>query len=187
MRANLLGCLWPWVLGVLMPGCERASSDRLEREPSGAPAAVPAPIRAPEAAPAPAEITAPAAILLHLTNAERARAGVGPLRASGPLMRAAQLQAEQVARTGRLEHVLTGVTYPRPEDRLAAAGYLWQAFAENLAAGDADASHAMAGWMRSRTHRTNVLNSAYTELGTAVAHDAAGRLYYVQVFGRPAR
>ena len=39
--------------------------------------------------------------------------------------------------------------------------------------------------MTSAGHRANMLNAAYTELGTGYAVDARGRPYFVQVFGKP--
>jgi uncharacterized protein YkwD len=59
--------------------------------------------------------------IADLTNIERSRVGVSPLRVDGRLMKAAQLQAEQMATLGRMDHVLSNGPYPAPQDRLAAA------------------------------------------------------------------
>ena len=123
--------------------------------------------------------------IVQLTNAERSNAGLPALRASSRLNEAAQLHADQMARLGRLAHDLSGAQYPRPEDRLAAAGYQWSAYAENIAMGQRTAAAAMDSWMRSSGHRANILSTSVTELGVGVARDSAGRPYYVQVFGRP--
>ena len=100
-------------------------------------------------------------------------------------MQAAQLHADQMARAGRLEHVLSGGQYPRPEDRLAAAGYQWSAYAENIAMGQSTPAAVMDSWMRSSGHRANILSTSVTEIGIGFARDSAGRPYWVQVFGRP--
>ena len=126
-----------------------------------------------------------ASTIVQLTNAERANAGVPTLRANSRLMQAAQLHADQMARLGRLEHELSGSQYPRPEDRLAAAGYQWSAYAENIAMGQSSAAAAMDAWMHSSGHRTNILNANLTEIGIGFARDSARRPYYVQVFGKP--
>jgi uncharacterized protein YkwD len=123
--------------------------------------------------------------IADLTNVERARAGVSPLRVEGRLMKAAQLQAEQMASLGRMDHVLSGGTYPAPQDRLAAAGYRWRAFAENIAYGQRGPQDVTESWMASSGHRANMLNGAYTELGAGYAVDDRGRSYFVQVFGKP--
>jgi uncharacterized protein YkwD len=91
-----------------------------------------------------------------------------------------------MARAGRLDHVLPGGPHPRPEDRLSAAGYAWQAWAENLSVGG-EPSDVVAGWMASPPHRANILNPIYTETGAGSALDRTGRRYYVQMFGRPRR
>jgi uncharacterized protein YkwD len=123
--------------------------------------------------------------LVQLTNSERSNAGLPVLRSNSRLMEAAQLHADQMARLGRLEHVLSGSQYPRPEDRLAAAHYEWSSYAENIAMGQSSAAAAMDSWMRSSGHRTNILSTSNTEIGIGFARDSAGRPYYVQVFGRP--
>jgi uncharacterized protein YkwD len=125
------------------------------------------------------------ASIVDLTNVERARAGVAPLRANSKLMQAAQLQAEQMASLGRMSHVISDGPYPQPQDRLAAAGYRWRAFAENIAYGQTGPEDVTESWMTSPGHRTNMLNAAYTELGTGYAVDGRGRPYFVQVFGKP--
>lgn len=123
--------------------------------------------------------------LFNLTNDARATAGTPALQSSSALMRAAQLQADQMAAAREMAHTLPSATYPTLEDRLNAAGYRWQAAGENIAAGYATAAQAMNGWMDSPGHRENMLNTTFTELGTGYAVDATGRPYYVQVFGRP--
>ena len=100
-------------------------------------------------------------------------------------MRAAQLQADQMAQAGHMEHVLPDARYPRAADRLAAVDYRWRAYGENVAFGQPSAESVVGSWMHSRGHRTNILNSTFTEMGAGYAVDRAGRPYYVQVFGTP--
>jgi len=123
--------------------------------------------------------------IADLTNVERSRAGIAPLRVEGRLMKAAQMQAEQMASLGRMDHVLSDGPYPAPKDRLAAAGYKWRAFAENIAYGQRGPEAVTESWMGSAGHRANMLNGSYTEIGTGYAIDARGRTYFVQVFGKP--
>ena len=122
---------------------------------------------------------------MDLTNAERTRAGLAPLAPSAPLTTAAQLQAEQLAALQVLEHDVPAGRYPTPADRLAAAGYSWQTYGENLASGYTTAADAITGWMNSAGHRANILNATFSEVGIASAVDSTGRPYWVQVFARP--
>ena len=117
--------------------------------------------------------------ILVMTNQQRSRAGLRPLRETPRLSRAAQLHAEQMAHAARLEHVLPGERHPRPADRLSAAGYKWEAWAENLANGG-DPAAVVTRWMASAAHRGNMLNPSYTETGAGFS-----RGYYFQMFGRP--
>ena len=126
-------------------------------------------------------------MLVEQTNAERTRAGLPALRTNGRLMEAAQIQAEQMARARRVDHVIRSAAHATAQDRLAAAGYTWAAYGENVASGAPDAARAVKGWMASPGHRANILNASYHELGTGYAVDTTGRPYYVEVFGRPAR
>src|SRR5262245_59523926 len=123
--------------------------------------------------------------VVQLTNSERGNRGLARLRPNARLMRAAQLQAEQMARAGQTAHVLTSAAYPRAEDRLAAAGYSWQRYGENLAFGQSSPAAAVRDWMHSRGHRRNIVNPDFTELGVGYATDRAGRPYYVQLFASP--
>jgi uncharacterized protein YkwD len=164
---------WAWPVLVLLVSCVPAQPPSTD---NGTPRA-----------PAPASQAGQVAEdLVDLTNVERSRAGLPGLRANSKLMRAAQIQAEQVAKARRLDHVLPEAEYPRPEDRVDATGYVWQALAENLSFNDRTAAEAVRSWMNSTGHRANILNAKYTEIGAGYALDAAGQPYYVQVFARPA-
>jgi uncharacterized protein YkwD len=132
-----------------------------------------------------ANASAAANEMAALTNAERRQAGLGAFTISPLLMRAAQLHADQMASSGQMAHVLPGARYPEPPDRLAAVGYRWQAYAENVAYGQGSPASALTSWMGSAGHRANILNPGLTELGTALARGSDGRPYYVQVFGTP--
>ena len=133
----------------------------------------------------PASASRVAAEVVELTNTERGILGRAKLRTNARLTRAAQVHAEQMARARQQAHVLPNAAYPRAEDRLAAAGYNWQSFGENLALGQASPAEAVHSWMHSRGHRSNIVSPEFTELGVGYAIDRAGRPYYVQVFANP--
>jgi uncharacterized protein YkwD len=125
-----------------------------------------------------------ATVVVSLTNAERRKAGLPPYRQNAQLAQAAQLHAEQMASKGQMDHALRGVRYPNPADRLAAVGYQWGAYAENVAMGQRNPPEVVGSWMRSPGHRGNMLAPDLTEMGAGYATDSAGRGYWVQVFGR---
>jgi uncharacterized protein YkwD len=123
--------------------------------------------------------------VVYLVNLERAQHKLPPLRVNTKLVVDARLQAEQIAQTGVLDHVILSAAYPTPRVRAEAAGYAWNALGENLALGFTDAPSAVAAWMQSAGHRANILANGYSETGVVLAPDARGRLIFVQTFGAP--
>lgn len=138
-------------------------------------------------APAPINPSVVADEMFTRTNDARRSAGLPPFLRSASLMNAAQLQADQMARTGVLAHDVPGTAYPTLKSRLDAVKYPMSAAGENIAEGYRGASEVVTGWMSSAGHRANILSATYTELGTGVARARDGKTYYVQVFGRPPR
>jgi uncharacterized protein YkwD len=137
------------------------------------------------AATAPLSSTAAADEIVTRTNTERRNKGLPALTKSVNLMRAAQIQADQMASAQTLEHELPGAAYPTLTARLAAVSYTMAAAGENIGEGYTSPADATAGWMGSSGHRANILSSKYTEMGAAVATAKNGTRYWVQVFGRP--
>ena len=119
------------------------------------------------------------------TNAERRKLGLALLARNGILMRAAQMQADQMAATLTMAHELPRARYPTMTDRLRAVGYTYAAIGENVAAGYPSAASVVAGWMTSPGHRANIASTSYTEMGAGVATGKNGLRYWAQVFGAP--
>ncbi|MFF6791798.1 CAP domain-containing protein [Streptomyces filamentosus] len=133
-----------------------------------------------------APVTAPARAaryvqdVIALVNAERDRAGCGPLRAEARLSRAAQGHADDMAARDYYAH-------DDPEgrdggDRISAAGYSWSAWGENIHKGPKTPERAMEDWMDSPAHRANVLNCSFRDIGVGVTLTADGP-WWVQDFG----
>ena len=162
--------------------------------PAPAPAPAPEPVveapkEEPRPAPRPARPARSLATIVDtvflLTNRERARASLTPLRRNAELTRAAQLQAEQMAAAGKLSHEVPGSRYPTLASRLRLVGYQYRAVGENVAEGYTSGAALMAGWMTSAPHRANVLSARFTETGVGMARSKTGRTYHTQVFARP--
>jgi uncharacterized protein YkwD len=157
-------------------------------EPAPEPVAVEAPRPKPPA-PRPAPPARSLATIVDtvflLTNRERTRASLTPLRRNPDLTRAAQLQAEQMAAAGKLGHEVAGSRYPTLASRLRLVGYQYRAVGENVAEGYTSGAALMAGWMTSAPHRANVLSARFTETGVGMARSKSGRTYHAQVFARP--
>lgn len=122
--------------------------------------------------------------LLALTNEARQQAHLPLLRTSEVLQQVARAHSANMAKQEKLDHILDG---KNPFQRLKEAGYRYRRAGENVATGSPDFTpeQVFAAWMKSPTHRENILHPEYTEIGIGVARSASGDLYYTQVFGKP--
>jgi len=132
-------------------------------------------------------ISATERAMMDATNRERAAEHLSPLRADARLVRAAQLQARQMARFGVMAHDVPRAEYPTFASRLEYARYPYRDAAENVARGYGTGTSVITGWMNSPHHRANMLAPDFTQVGTGFATDGAGERYYAEVFGRPVR
>ena len=129
--------------------------------------------------------------VIYLTNVEREKAGLPPLKANTRLSKAAQSHSEAMATRDFFAHE-DPETQSAPSDRATTAGYQWSTVAENLHAGGATPVEALKGWMNSPGHKANILNPLVREIGVGYVldeadafpqADSAYRFYWVQVFG----
>ena len=151
--------------------------------PVPAPPPVPSPAPQPQPQPTPSPAPAPAPWqqeMLQAVNAERAKAGAGPLVLEDRLTRAAQDWSQFMS-----DHSYMGHFAPDgsgPGQRIAATGYPFRTWGENVAFGQENVQAVMAAWLASPGHRTNILNPAFKEVGFGLAQ-GAGSPYYCQDFG----
>jgi uncharacterized protein YkwD len=116
-----------------------------------------------------------------LTNAERAKAGCGPLTIDVQLTAAAQAHSVDMAINNYFSH--TGQDGRTPFQRIAAAGYTFSVAAENIAAGQRTPTDVVAGWMNSAGHRANILNCTLMQIGVGFATGGSYGTYWTQDFG----
>jgi uncharacterized protein YkwD len=123
--------------------------------------------------------------LLELTNKERAKAKLPPLRPNLVLCEVARKHSANMAKQSKLEHVLDG---KKPGQRVLGAGYDYGRVTENIATSDMPGvplSTIMKEWMESKLHRDNLLDERVSEIGLGIAKNGKGEFYYTQVFARP--
>jgi uncharacterized protein YkwD len=119
--------------------------------------------------------------LIDLTNAERKKAELPPLKANDKLMAAARAHAENMAKQDVLKHKLDD---KEPTDRAKDVGYKYSRLAENIEKNGRTPAEAMKDWMGSPPHKENILGKDYQEIGVAMAKNKKGERYWVQVFGK---
>jgi uncharacterized protein YkwD len=144
----------------------------------------PAPAPSPSPATRSGRLGATESRIFGLINAERRHQGLPPLAYSEQLSEMAVIQAKNMAHFQKMAHVIPEASLPTLTDRARYVAYPFGRLAENVALGYPDAETVVQGWMTSRGHRANILNSDVAETGIAIARSSAGGLYYCQVFGR---
>ena len=120
--------------------------------------------------------------LIDYTNKEREKLKLPPLKADPVLMRLAREQNAHMARLNQLGHELEGETF---SNRMKATGYIAMAAGENCAEGAASPKEAVADWMTSEFHKSNILSDKYTHIGVAQGKSKEGKTYSTQVFAKP--
>lgn len=124
--------------------------------------------------------------IVTLTNAARTSLSLPTLTRSDVLDRAAQAKAEDMLANGYFAHTSpAGVT---PWDWFKQVGYGYTYAGENLAVHYATAEDVGEGWMASPSHRANIVNPSYSEIGVGVAYgtfEGVPSHIVVQMFGTP--
>lgn len=126
--------------------------------------------------------------LLASTNQERTKAGSGTLTINNRLSAAAQAKAnDMVARNYWSHNTPDG---HEPWIFIQNAGYSYLKAGENLAYGFDNGADTVAGWMNSASHKANLLDSAFTEVGFGFAnsenYNGTGQeTVVVAMYGKP--
>lgn len=131
-----------------------------------------------------AEITKTA--LFDLVNQERKKLGLPTLKQNLILDQAAYLKAKDILERDYFAHW-------NPEGKspwyfFELAGYDYKAAGENLAIGFLDSEEVFKAWMDSPSHRSNILNPNFIEMGISVLKgEFQGNEVFVvvQLFGSP--
>lgn len=105
--------------------------------------------------------------VIYLTNIQREKYGLSPLKENVQLNAAAEIKAEDMFKNQYFAHIsllgegVAGLT--------EGVGYEFIIIGENLAFGNfKDDSILVQAWMESEGHRENILNPNYQEIGVAV-------------------
>jgi uncharacterized protein YkwD len=118
--------------------------------------------------------------LVDATNAERKKAGLPELKPNEQLMAAARNHAVNMAKQDKLDHTLDEKTF---DMRIKDAGYSFRFSGENIAFNPQTPKEAIETWMKSEFHKANILSQDFQDIGVAMAKNAKGERYWVQVFG----
>lgn len=128
------------------------------------------------------------AVVTTLTNNERAEYAAPALQRNALLDEAARMKAEHMAAEGYFAHYSPGGV--SPWFWFQRVGYTYAHAGENLAVHFSDSAAVVDAWMNSPTHKANIVNDVYTEIGIGVArgrHEGFDTVFVVQLFGTPAQ
>lgn len=118
------------------------------------------------------------------TNRKRIKRGLPTLEPAKPLERAASLHANSMSKDNFFDHIDRKGRDAADRVGLFGSKSRYQPIGENLAAGDLGAREVCKAWMKSSTHRANILDPGYEVIGVGYERGGDYGSYYVQVFGR---
>lgn len=122
--------------------------------------------------------------LLNLTNYERVQNGLPPLSLSRQLSSAAQKKGQHMFQNDYWAHFAPDGT--TPWEIIKGEGYNYTFAGENLAKGFTTSHDAVKAWMKSPTHKENILSENYEEVGFSIAEgklQGEDTVLIVQEFG----
>jgi hypothetical protein len=122
--------------------------------------------------------------VVRQTNAQRSAVGLSPLTENSDLSSAAIAKGNDMLAKGYWAHFAPDGT--SPWTFFTQFGYKYQYAGENLARDFSDVSSAINAWMSSPTHKENILNPHYKEIGIGVVEGSlagANTTIIVQFFG----
>jgi len=124
--------------------------------------------------------------IITLTNKERSKQDLITLNENAQLDKAAQLKLDDMFADNYWDHVAP--SGDQAWDFIKQANYSYRFAGENLAKGYHDSASTVTAWMNSPSHKENLLNTNFTEIGVAVGSgkiDGKPVTLAVQLFGQP--
>jgi uncharacterized protein YkwD len=124
--------------------------------------------------------------VLNQTNQERSKLNLTPLKYNSVLSQSAVKKAEDMFTNNYWSH--TSPSGTTPWDFFKQVGYQYSLAGENLARDFYDTESLMKAWMNSPTHKENIINNKYQEIGIGVVNGTLNGIkttLVVQHFGTP--
>ena len=103
-----------------------------------------------------------------------------------PLTQASLVHSDDMVAGNFFSH--TGSDGSSAGQRATAAGYVWRAWGENIAAGQPSVASVVDAWMASPGHCANIMSATFRDIGVACVNGGAGntyRTYWTMTLGAP--
>ncbi|MFH1522669.1 MAG: CAP domain-containing protein [Patescibacteria group bacterium] len=123
--------------------------------------------------------------IIELTNIERSKNNLNSLTANQLLTQAAYKKGEAILRAGKFQHNIDDIKFSQ---WIKDTGYKYSYVGENLAIDFNTSEGAIEAWLNSETHKRNLLNPYYEEIGIATLEDkfkGQDTILIIQIFGTP--
>lgn len=118
--------------------------------------------------------------VVDLTNQERAKNGLAPLKMDTELSKVAREKSRDMAANNYFDH--NSPNYGSPFDMMKSFGIEYRAAGENIAKGQRTPEEVVNAWMNSEGHRANILNPNFTHIG--VGYVEQGNYWTQQFIGK---
>jgi hypothetical protein len=128
--------------------------------------------------------------VVELVNQERQGLGLAPLKMTDLLNSSARYHSADMVLDGYFEHdsydqIAGSLSWVCPWYQRITSYYSgWTTLGENIALGQTTPTEVVEDWMDSPSHRENILNAAYAEIGVGYYLGGMQVPYWVQDFGR---
>ncbi|MBO4400987.1 MAG: hypothetical protein J5809_03980 [Selenomonadaceae bacterium] len=115
--------------------------------------------------------------VLDLVNVERRKENLRPLKLARDLNHYAQVRAKEI--TKKFSH-----TRPNGKSCFTAVARPYRMLGENIAAGQKSSAQVVEEWMNSPSHRENIMNPKFRELGVGYLYqpELKYKHYWTQFF-----
>jgi uncharacterized YkwD family protein/spore coat assembly protein SafA len=118
--------------------------------------------------------------VVRLTNEQRAKYGLPPLKIDWQLARVARYKSADMRDKNYFQH--NSPTYGSPFTMMKNFGIQYRTAGENIAAGQRTPQEVVNAWMNSPGHRANILNKNFTHIGVGYAKGGSYGHYWTQMF-----
>jgi len=115
--------------------------------------------------------------VVTLVNQKRAAAGLKALTLNGALSNGARMKSQDMQKSHYFNH--TSPNYGSPFDMMRSLGISYRSAGENIAMGYSSAEAVVNAWMNSPSHRANIMNASYTQIGVGYVSNGG---YWTQWF-----
>lgn len=124
-----------------------------------------------------------ATLAASMISTYRVNNGLGAVEIDPVLTRAAETQANAMAKRNKLDHNVIGELGVR----VKRSGYNAKLAVENISAGYDTLSEAFSGWRESLPHRENMLRSGVTKMGIAAVYapNTRYKVFWAMILAAP--